>query len=190
MRMPKINRNIMACIAVFLIRMNVCFSQDEKEVSWRDRFFFGGNFGLQFGSITDIEIAPLAGYRLTPDVSAGMGLKYEYYKQDYYNISFKTAIYGGSLFVSYTFLRDALQEGLGFMLQAEDEALSLEKRYFTYAISESDKSRFVLNSVLLGGGIKQHLGGRSSMYLLVLWNLNQTTLSPYSSPVFRVGINF
>ena len=33
--------------------------------SLSDRMFFGGNFGLQFGNPTLIDISPLVGFRMT-----------------------------------------------------------------------------------------------------------------------------
>ena len=33
----------------------------------RQRLFFGGSFGLQFGTVTNIEVAPLAGIWLLPN---------------------------------------------------------------------------------------------------------------------------
>ena len=56
--------------------------------SFRERLFYGGNFGLQFGSVTDISISPIIGYWLFPRVAVAMGPEYRFYKfeENVYNI--------------------------------------------------------------------------------------------------------
>ncbi|TNF44384.1 MAG: hypothetical protein EP311_01250, partial [Cytophagales bacterium] len=58
------------------------FAQREiygDSTSLKDRMFFGGNLGLQFGTVTFIDISPLAGVMITPRLSAGAGITYQYY---------------------------------------------------------------------------------------------------------------
>ena len=58
------------------------FSQGEednmgvKNMRLADRIFYGGNLGLQFGTITFIDASPLIGYRLTDKLSLGTGISY------------------------------------------------------------------------------------------------------------------
>lgn len=169
-------------------------AQDESEVTWRDRLFFGGNFSLSVGTVTLIEVSPLVGYRLTPRWSAGIGIKYEYYKSSYQNFgsyateNYSTSIYGTNVFTNYVFFKNFLSEGLSLMAQVEDETLSLEKKYFKDYYSSG---RFVLNSVFAGGGIRQRIGRRSSINILLLFNLNETQNSPYpSNPILKFNFVF
>ena len=46
------------------------------------------------------------------------------------------------------------------------------------------------NSLFVGAGYSQPLGGRAYLDLLILFNLNDTYNSPYSNPIFRVGFGF
>jgi len=62
------------------------------------RMDFGGYLGLQFGSVTIINIAPLASYRITEKFYAGLGLTYMYYKDNRYVPTFSLSSYGGSIF--------------------------------------------------------------------------------------------
>ena len=58
---------------LFFMQLFFChgFSQIDKEIeSPRDRIFFGGNLGLSFGSVTDIQISPQVGYYITKRCAA------------------------------------------------------------------------------------------------------------------------
>ena len=166
--------------AIFIIILAFPFraeAQDDDEITWRDRLFFGGNISLSVGSITAIQISPLAGYRITPRWSAGIGLDYEFYKSSgrYFGTipvgSYSTSIYGGNLFTNYVFLKNFPTDGISLMAQTEYEALNLEKKYFQ---DYTSSGRFMLHSFFVGGGIRQRLGRRSSLNILLLWNLNET----------------
>ena len=172
------------------------FAQTEDEMEDLrpiDRIFFGGNFGLMFGTVTNIEISPIMGYYLTPRLAAGAGIKFEYFRDKGYYAPYKTTIYGGNLFSRYTIIKN-LGEGLniglntGIFAQAEYEALSLERAYFEPPYTED--GRFIIHSVLVGGGLIQPVGRRSAFMITVLYNLNETARSPYSNPVVRVGFTF
>jgi hypothetical protein len=166
---------------------------EEEELRPIDRLFFGGNFSLMFGYITNIEISPLVGYYITPRLAAGTGIRFEYYKDKGYYYPFQTTIYGGSVFSRYIIIKN-LGEGInmglntGIFSQVEYEILSLEKEYFEPPYSED--GRFLVHSVLVGGGIIQPIGRRSAFLVTVLYNLNESVRSPYSNPIIRVGFTF
>jgi hypothetical protein len=145
-----------------------------------DHMFFGGTFGLQFGTQTYVELAPIIGYNFNSRLSGGLGLKYIYYKinDGYYNYS--SNLYGGG-----PFLRYILFEGL--FAHAEYEVLNMEvpepPNYIYY-------TRQNITSIFLGGGYRQMIGERSSMDFLILYNINHSLYSPYTNPIFRIGFGF
>ena len=47
---------------------------------WKERVFFGGNLGAQFGSYTFINLAPLVGFKITDRLSIGTQLQYQYFR--------------------------------------------------------------------------------------------------------------
>jgi len=76
----------------------------KPENSFKSRLFYGGGLGLQFGSATLIEIAPVIGYKITPKFGIGIGPTYKYYSYEYYNVPnthITTNVYGVSLFARY-----------------------------------------------------------------------------------------
>ena len=175
----------------------LCFTtfaqvEEKEEMKFRDRIFFGGNFSLQLGTITFIEISPIVGYRFTHRFASGVGVSYQYYRErgPYDNV-FKTNIYGGRAFAQYLLIEDLhnvipLGAHFGILGYTEYEALNLE-HYFSRTL---DSGRFWLHSVYAGGGLEIPMGRRTRMNLLVLWNLNDTGESPYTNPSVRIGIVF
>ena len=185
---------IVLCLAYLTVPDTA--AQWEEPPSLKDRLFFGGNFGLTFGNTTSIIVSPLGGYRITPRLSSGLGVRYEYFRSNYPGyVSYDTHIWGGSVFSRYMFIRN-LSEAIGIgglnsglFLHAEYEILSLESKYYDLT-NPSAEGRFSLHSVLVGGGLFQPIGQRSGLLITVLWNMNETYNSIYANPVIRFGFNF
>jgi len=195
-------RNLLTTALLFvvmLLTVNQGFCQYYETLPAKkpSRWFFGGNFGISAGSVTYIEVAPQVGYRLTPKLAVGSGLKYQYFndsREDNGLPNFETHVYGLNLFSTYS-LVDNLDETLGIsgiggiLLQAEYEGLSLERRYFDYPTFPNG-GRMWLSNYLVGFGLRQPLGERSSINILVLWSIDPPKVSPYSNPIIRIGFNF
>jgi len=184
------NNIIWVFLILFFLAPANLESKDFNELTFRERLFFGGHFGLMFGTITNIEISPIAGYRFTSRVSLALGPKYQYYKE---GILLNTHIYGGRAFARYMLVKDfnklvPINLNAGVFFQTEYEGLSLEKKYFGSIVS--DEGRFLLNSVLVGGGLSQPVGDRGALNFTVLWNVNPIENPPYTNPVIRIGFNF
>ena len=150
----------------------------EPRYNFKSHLYFGGGFGLQFGSVTLIELSPLVGYNVTPKFSVGLSPTYKYYSYKYSPTQhIVNNIFGGSIFARYSIYQ-------GIFAHVEYESLfynTKEPGYPTYM------QRF--NSFFVGGGYSQPIGQNSGMYIMLLWNLNDTPNSPYINPVIRVGFN-
>ena len=83
----------------------------------KDRLFFGGYFGLQFGTVTLIDVSPLVGLNVSTNFAVGIGLTYQYYSEKYQ--SYSTNIFGGRGFARYYFIQNLFG-------QAEYEILNFE----------------------------------------------------------------
>lgn len=153
----------------------------KKKTQLSDKVFFGGGFGVQFGSVNVIELSPMIGYKPLNNLYLGTRFTYQYYKVDQLNYS--TNIYGGSLFALYNFFMNAAA-------YAEFESISLETKYFDAYNNYPGQDRFWVNSPLVGGGYVQPLGDRSKIMVLLLFTLNQTAYSPYSNPIVKVNFLF
>jgi hypothetical protein len=173
-------------LIIILIPLINLSAQEQEEPT--KKFFFGGNFNLLLGTITSINISPLAGYRVTPRFSAGTGITYEYYRE---KISpsdiFQASMYGARAFMSYDLIPD-INKLTGLPMQGALMAYS-EYEALNQYYSQSE-SRTWLNNVYVGGGWKIPVGERAAIQVLVLYNLNETIDSPYSNPLFRFGFIF
>ncbi len=159
-----------------------------------DKVYLGGYFGLQFGTVTDILLAPLVGYRATPRLTLGGGFKYEYYRQKTPGYSYSTNMYGPNLFVRYMFLKSfsnifPTSFNGGLFAQTEYEALNMESEYFGLPGQEKG-NRFWMNSWFIGGGFHQPLGRRSAVNILFMFYIGNNEYTPYSNPIIRVEFGF
>ena len=148
--------------------------------NFTSRLFFGGGFGLQFGSVTLIELSPLVGYKVTPKFSLGVSPTYKYYKyNDYYGPSndLSTNVWGGSIFARYSIFQNVFAH------------VEYETLYYNTKVSGNPEYMQQYNSFFVGGGYNQQIGQNSAMYFLLLWNLNDTPDSPYINPVIRIGFS-
>jgi hypothetical protein len=153
-----------------------------------ERLFFGGNFGLQLGTITAIQVSPIIGLWVLPRLAVALGPDYRFYKDSYY----QTNIYGGKGYLQYVLIKDInsflpIGANTGIFLQVEDDLLSLESSVWK---GNSDTGRFVINTVLGGAGISQQIGRRSSLNFMVLWALNDPKYAIYGNPEIRVSFSF
>jgi|SRR5665648_152420 len=182
---------ILVFISLFLFSSGtVIYGQKRREEPppLRERLFFGGNFGLQFGTITDIQVSPVIGLWVLPRLAVAVGPDYRFYK--YRDI--RTHIYGGKSYLQFVVVQDIssvipLGVHLGIFLHLEDELLSLESAIWNPLLASD---RFSINTVLAGGGISQQIGRRSSMNIMALWALNDSGYGVYSNPEIRVSFNF
>lgn len=158
------------------------FAQDSTKTkkrlfneSFRDKIFTGGNIGLQFGTITFIEVSPLIGYRFTNKIWAGIGATYQYYRYNDLYYALETNVYGGRLFGRYFFTNN-------LFAHVEYEYLNLEAFDF-------QRRRVDVTSILGGIGYIQRFGLNSGITAMLLYNFTESYYTPYTNPIFRIGIN-
>jgi len=187
--------NIFRTTGLVLIMLILSFSltygqQVRKQAPpLKERLFFGGNIGLQFGTYTNIDVSPIIGMWVLPRIAVAAGPNFRFYKDPYGN----TTMYGAKAYTEIIFLQDLnnlLPIGihLGLFLHGEWEGLSLESAYFKPA--PNDTGRFMLNTFLAGGGIRQPLGQRSAMNITFLWAFDDSGYGIYGNPEIRVSFMF
>lgn len=158
----------------------------------KSKLFFGGNFGLGFGTNTFVNVSPQVGYRFNDYFAAGAGVNFNYYSYKYFN-------YDGS---------DLYKESFGYagfnifgrvypikfiLLQVQPELNYSwgSRKYYDGTPKQKLPGKFV-PSLLLGGGAAIPTGGRNGALLLMIqYDAVQDKRSPYGNrPFFSLGYNF
>ena len=148
-------------------------------VPFKDRLFYGGNVGLNFGTVTYIYLAPTIGYKITEEFGAGIGPSYSYLKDKRYaNYIYETDTYGGRIFAQYRVHPKAILYGEYEVINAEVPNLLQTKLIRTN-----------IESILLGGGYVTPISDRSSFVIMGLWNFSPSQYSLYENPIIRAGVN-
>lgn len=172
---------------------------------WR-RVAVGGNLGFQFGSITGITIAPEVSIRTIDHFYVGIRLLYQYfnYKNYYWDsdantyLRYESSVYGGGVYLRY-YLASLFDNFLGNLFaHIEYEYQAYSRPYINtigghiydpYGNSYIPGNQMVeVNSFFVGGGYRQPVSHRVAMDFMVLFNLNDSYNSPYSNPIFRLGV--
>ncbi len=154
----------------------------------RERMFYGGNFTLQFGTYTYIDLSPVIGIWLLPRVALAAGPSYKYLKDPLGS----TDAFGGKGFIRLVIIQDInelIPFGYRMSLYAHGEYESNSYRS-DYFYNSYDSERFFQDFVLAGFGISQYVGMKSSINISVLWVLNESEIQIYDSPQIRIGFTF
>jgi hypothetical protein len=168
----------------------LAFSQEQEQTSQgfdKSRLFFGGNFGLSFGTYTFINVTPQVGYHLSNYFAVGTGINFIYSSTKYYYTNYDTKYEYGAVGLNIFGRFYPIQY---IMLQAQPELNYVwGKQTYSDGIPSSKlPSRFV-HSLLLGGGVIIP-AGRGSLVASLLYDVIQDYESPYYGfPVFGLGFN-
>ena len=213
--MKKVNLKLVLILFCHLIYIGNTLAQDSipslsskpqrQDNFWR-RVSVGGNLGFQVGTVTGITLSPEVRIRAVDQLNVGFRFIYQYYytKNYFYNtdtredLPYKSNVYGGGIYLRY-YLSSIFDSFLGnIFAHTEYEYLSYIQ---PYVMSPGGKivdpygntyrpgnSVIEVNSIFVGGGYRQPIGNRVSMDLMILFNLNDTYNSPYSNPIFRLGV--
>jgi hypothetical protein len=166
---------------VFTLSVSSIFAQRQyypgDSIPFKDRLYYGGNFGMQFGTVTLIDFSPLVGVMITPKFSSGVGITYQYFNDRRY-IGGQSSSYGGRLFSRYNVLPN-------IFLHAEYESINFDN----YNLISDRFERIWSNALFLGGGYFAPFGPRGGANFTFLYNvLHDNLRSPYGEPyVIRVG---
>ncbi len=144
--------------------------------SWRERIYYGGTVTFSFGNATRIGIAPMVAYKVTPKLSAGVEVTYEYVNYDDFDQSSNN--YGGSVFGRFRFVPQ-------LYAHAEYQVVNYE-----LPTGVNTSSRETVPFLLVGGGFSRRVAPNTWAYVEVLVDVLQDEQSPYEDwdPVVSVGV--
>lgn len=145
------------------------------------KVYYGGNIGFNFGNYTRISVEPLVAYKITPQLSGGVKLRYEWIKDKRYEPTLTTSNYGGSLFARYRVIPQ-------LYFHAEYSTINYE--YYSPIIGNlTNTEREWVPFLLLGGGYTQRISSNIWAYAEVLFDVLQDDRSPYKDwePFISIG---
>ena len=205
------NRKCILLFSLIILLSHLSFGQESQKKKGHEfwhRVSVGGNLGLQFGTVTAINISPEVMLRVVDQFHLGVGFSYDYLQSKKYfwddpnqqYLDFKANVYGGRVFARY-YLRSLFDNFVGNLFaHAEYEYLYYTRPFkldpsgtiydpFGYTYNRG-KDFLEINSLFVGVGYEQPFTERAFMDILILYNINDTYISPYSNPVFRLGFGF
>lgn len=143
----------------------------------KTKLTFGGNFGLQFGDYTVVNIAPQVGYNFSKYFSLGTGLGYTYYKENYgigeYSRHYVSYNVYGRIY-PLQMLVIGVQPEISRMWEKETVG------------RDSYNNNEVVPSLLVGVGLRY-----SGMIAMLQYDVIQNKHTPYGSSIFySVGYGF
>ncbi len=150
----------------------------------RERIFFGGFLGMQFGTFTAISLNLHAGFLVTNNFSVGAGGIYQYTNDNLLGTSYSSHVYGANAFARFNVYS-------GFFLHTEYERLRLKTRLspFNQVMDPDERATVSENNYFLGAGYGLRMSERLTINLLLLYNLNENSHVYFDNPFFRFGVD-
>ena len=139
----------------------------EAKFSFKDRSYFGGSLGLQLGTVTLIDLSPLAGVMLSPKFSTGLGATYQYYEDNRFQGAAGSS-FGGRAFARYNLLPNI----------------------FAYSDAQDKFQRTWTEAFFIGAGYFTPFGARGGANFTFLYNLRHSNRQAYYSEPYLIRVGF
>jgi hypothetical protein len=181
-------------------------SKPHRPDNFWHRVRIGGNLGFQFGSVTGITVAPEISIRTVDQLYVGFRFLYQYYNYKNYfwdadakqYLRYETNVFGGGIYLRY-YLASIFNNFLGNLYAHVEYEYQTYTRPFTNSVIGHiydpwgytyvyGSTKVEVNSLFVGGGYRQPVTDRIGIDFLILFNLNDSYDSPYSNPIFRLGV--
>lgn len=130
----------------------------------------GGNFGLQFGDYTIINISPQLGYDISTKFTLGTGMGYTYFKQNKRAYDYKNSYLSFDIFARYYPVN-------GLVLSVQPEISRMWASIEDYGQKYSE-TKFI-PSFLVGVGFRLQ-----NAIALIQYDVVQDSYSPYGNSIF------
>ena len=142
------------------------------------RLYLGGNFGLSFGTLSTVYIAPTIAYGITEKLYAGSRITYQYLSDRRYVPYYNVSTYGGSLFLRYYVFQDLFAH------------LEYEKLFYKDSYSGNNNPISSYDGLYAGAGYRQWIGPRAYTTILLLFDLQNDNYTFGINPFIRIGMGF
>lgn len=175
-------RNLLLLVLLLsVLSVHAANDRGDKE---QPKFYVGGNLGLQFGTITLIDVSPWISYRIIPQFSVGVGGTYKYYRYNLLNTKIQRSYYGGRGFLRYYPSSESIEILNQIFLHAEYEILEMH-----FDANDNDVPNQQVESLFGGVGYQIPFGKHVNGEIYLLYDFKQSGYSPYKNPMMRVGVS-
>jgi len=176
------NKPLLFFLILFLGIQLPTFAQREintdSTFSFKERGYFGGNLGLQVGTVTLVDLSPLVGVMLSPKFSTGIGATYQYYEDNRFQGNAGSS-YGGRAFVRYNVLPN-------IFAYSEVESIN----WNAYNNPQDNFQRTWTEAFFVGGGYFAPFGARGGANFTFLYNLRHSNRQAYYSEPYVIRVGF
>ena len=145
----------------------------------KTRIYYGGYVTMSISkNYSVIGAQPLVGYKLTPKLSVGAQVSYEYVSEKRYNDDLNGSNYGFSIFNRFRF-SPCLYSHAEFSLMS-----------YKWFYTDGSEGRKLAPMLYLGGGYNQPIAKNTWLNTQVLFDVLNHENSPYRNwkPYFSIGI--
>jgi opacity protein-like surface antigen len=165
------------------------------------RIIFGGGFGLGVGSVTNISVSPILGYRFSDKFSAGLGCGYQYIRAKEGSVVYDPAT-AAQIYKPITATCYYPNAWARYMIWRNVFAhAEYQHNFLTIKSYDNDHINYpypIINTTTrvneptfwVGAGIRQAISDRVSFVPMLLYNVIPDKLNLYNGPIdIRLGIN-
>ena len=172
-------------LCLFSLSWSICYSQEDNvpKSSFKDKLLFGGSLGLQFGSVTAVQVNPMLGYKANERLIVGYSINYQYLEvKPIYDgdPGFSSNSFGHGPFAQF-FIID--------QLYVTGEFLQLNTDYIDPINLEVNRG--TIPHLFVGAGYVNNFGGNGYVGIGIKYDIIQDRRSPYYQiPVFTPVLMF
>lgn len=148
--------------------------KSDSTLTLKERIYFGGNVGAQFGTVTFVDLSPMVGIKIHPIWSVGIQTTGQYLNNSV--LGYNTTILGLTSFTRVKVYSELFLQGEYGILNGNFSVYSGERE--------------TIQTLLFGGGYSYGLGSKMKMYGTVMFDVLQDIKNPYSNPLIRIGFSY
>jgi hypothetical protein len=139
---------------------------------WVKKITYGGNFQAWFGNPTFIFLSPTVGYSPVNNFNIGIGGIYNYSRIDFGPYG----KYSQSIFGTHTYARYTIASSYFFQVQ-------YDRLRQPDLLASMAGEKIWVDYLMVGGGVRQSVGGKAGLMMTLMYNLTPHPLSIYPSRV-------
>lgn len=152
---------------------------DSRKSSYSSpKIYYGAGVGLTFGSFFRLSLRPMIAYKITPKLSAGVELVYEYIVDNRFQEKYNYSNYGFSVIARYRIIPQ-------LYLHVEPSMINYKAGY-----EDGEDSREWVEFIFVGAGYSQRISHNTWAFAQVKFDvLNSNDYYKRWTPFWNIGVS-